>query len=140
MPVQRTFVMIKPVGVRRGLVGKIVSRFEERGLKVDGLKLVRLSKAKVEEHYAEHRGKPFFEELVAGITAGPVVVMAVRGPRAVDLVRRMVGSTDPIEASPGSIRGDYAVQIGENIIHAADSIESAKRETPLFFDDDELHD
>lgn len=137
---QRTFVMIKPAGVKRGLVGEIIGRFEHRGLKIDGMKMLRLSKAKVEEHYAEHRGKAFFEELVHGIASGPVVVMVVRGPRAIEIVRRMMGSTDPVEALPGTIRGDYALQVGENMVHGSDSADSAERETALFFTDDELHD
>ncbi len=137
---QRTFVMVKPAGVKRGLTGEIIGRFEHRGLKIDGMKLVRLSKTKVEEHYAEHRGKPFFEDLVHGISSGPVVVMVLRGPRAVDIARRMMGSTDPIEALPGTIRGDFALQVGENMVHGSDSPESAEREIALFFTEDELHD
>lgn len=130
---ERTLVLIKPDGVRRGLVGEIISRIEDKGLVVDELHLRTLDEDTAREHYAEHTDKPFFGELVTFITSGPLVAMAVSGDDAVKAVRALMGATNPIEAAPGSIRGDYATVITENIVHGSDSAESAKRELALFF-------
>lgn len=130
----RTFVMIKPDGVQRGLVGEIVARFERRGLKIVGMKMLVVGDELAKQHYAEHAAKPFFPGLVGFIKSGPVVAMVVEGKDAVTVVRSMVGKTKPVESAPGTIRGDYALDTGRNIIHASDSPESAKREISLYFD------
>jgi len=138
MVLQRTFVMIKPDGVRRNLVGEIISRFEKRGLKIIGMKMVKIDRSTAEKLYEEHKGKSFFEELINYITSGPVVCMVIEGDDVVSVVRKMIGNTDPKEAPPGTIRGDYALSKAENVIHASDSEEKAKREISLFFKDEEL--
>ncbi|MFP3201797.1 MAG: nucleoside-diphosphate kinase [Sulfolobus sp.] len=138
MTIQRTFVMIKPDGVKRRLVGEIISRFEKRGLNIIGLKMVQMDKSIAEKLYEEHKGKSFFEELINYVTSGPVVCMVVEGDEAVSVVRKMIGNTDPKEAPPGTIRGDYALSKAENVIHASDSEEKAKREMSIFFSEDEL--
>ncbi len=135
---ERTFVMVKPDGVQRGLVGDVVSRIEDRGLKIAGLKLVDVDQELAETHYDVHRDKPFFEGLVDFITSGPVVAMVVEGPGAIKAVRALNGATDPIEAGPGTIRGDFAVDIGRNIVHGSDSPETAAKEIKLWFTDDEI--
>ncbi len=135
---ERTFVMIKPDGVQRGFIGEIISRIERKGLKIVGMKMLRISQELAQEHYAEHRGKPFFDSLISYITSGPVVAMVVEGKEAVKVMRTLVGKTNPIEASPGTIRGDYAMDVGRNVIHASDSIESANREISLFFNEEEI--
>ncbi|OGS48910.1 MAG: nucleoside-diphosphate kinase [Euryarchaeota archaeon RBG_16_68_13] len=134
----RTFVLLKPDAVQRGLVGTIVRRFEERGLKLVGLKLLRVSRSLAETYYAEHRGKPFFEPLMSYITSGPVVVMVLEGDGAVPIVRTMMGATNAAQAQQGTIRGDLALTIGRNLIHGSDSPESARREIGLFFTSEEL--
>ena len=136
---ERTFVLLKPDAVQRGLVGEIVSRFERRGLKVTALKLVRVSRSLGETYYAEHKGKSFFEPLMTYIAAGPVVAMVLEGDGAVAAVRKMMGKTNSAEAEPGTLRGDLALTIGRNVIHGSDSAESAKREIPLFFRPEEIH-
>ncbi|AAK40571.1 nucleoside-diphosphate kinase [Saccharolobus solfataricus] len=138
MVAQRTFVMIKPDGVKRGLIGEIISRFEKRGLKIVSLKMVKMSRDTAEKLYEEHKGKSFFEELVNYVTSGPVVCMVIEGDDVVQVIRRMIGNTDPKEAPPGTIRGDYALSKSENVIHASDSIEKAQREMSLFFDKSDL--
>ena len=138
MALQRTFVMIKPDGVRRNLVGEIISRFEKRGLKIVGMKMVKIDRSTAEKLYEEHKGKSFFEDLINYITSGPVVCMVIEGDDVVSVVRKMIGNTDPKEAPPGTIRGDYALSKAENVIHASDSEEKAKREISLFFKEDEL--
>ncbi|MDT7875774.1 MAG: nucleoside-diphosphate kinase [Sulfolobaceae archaeon] len=138
MTIQRTFVMIKPDGVKRRLVGEIISRFEKRGLNIIGLKMVQMDRSIAEKLYEEHKGKSFFEELINYVTSGPVVCMVVEGDEAVSVVRKMIGNTDPKEAPPGTIRGDYALSKAENVIHASDSEEKAKREMSIFFSEDEL--
>jgi len=138
MTIQRTFVMIKPDGVKRRLVGEIISRFEKRGLNIIGLKMVQMDRSIAEKLYEEHKGKSFFEELINYVTSGPVVCMEVEGDEAVSVVRKMIGNTDPKEAPPGTIRGDYALSKAENVIHASDSEEKAKREMSIFFSEDEL--
>ncbi|WP_338599928.1 nucleoside-diphosphate kinase [Sulfolobus tengchongensis] len=134
MAVQRTFVMIKPDGVKRGLIGEIISRFEKRGLKIIALKMVKMSRETAERLYEEHKGKNFFEDLINYVTSGPVVCMVIEGDEVVQVVRRMIGNTDPKEAPPGTIRGDYALSKSENVIHASDSLEKAQREMSIFFD------
>jgi nucleoside-diphosphate kinase len=131
--VERTFVMIKPDGVARGLIGDIISRFEKKGLKIIALKLVHMTRKQAEELYSVHRDKPFYNDLVGFVTSGPVVVMILEGESAVDVVRIMIGPTDGRRAPPGTIRGDYALSIQENIVHASDSPESYEREHRIFF-------
>jgi len=135
---ERTFVLLKPDAVQRGLVGRIVARFEARGLKLLGMKLLTVPRTLAETYYAEHRGKAFFEPLMAYITSGPVVAIVLEGEGAVAVVRRMMGKTNAAEAEPGTIRGDFALTIGRNVIHGSDGFESAKREIGLFFKADEL--
>lgn len=135
---EQTFSMVKPDAVQRNLVGEIIGRFEKKGLKLVALKLLRISKEMAERHYAEHVGKPFFNDLVAFITSGPVVAMVWEGKNAVQVVRTMMGKTDPQEALPGTIRGDFGLFTGNNIVHGSDSLESASREINLFFSQDEI--
>ena len=137
---ERTFAMVKPDGVQRGLVGEIVRRYEARGLKVVGLKLMQVPRSKAEEHYAEHQGKPFYNGLVEYITSGPVVALALEGKNAVAVVRTVNGATKPWDAAPGTIRGDLALDIGRNVVHGSDSVESAKRELAIYFGKDDLVD
>lgn len=136
--VARTFVMVKPDGVERGLVGEVIRRLEAKQLRIVALKLLRISTELAERHYAEHRAKAFFPELVAFITRGPVVAMVVEGPEAVAVVRTLMGATNPVQAAPGTIRGDYASLITENLVHGSDSDEAAEREMGLYFRPDEL--
>lgn len=131
---EKTFLMVKPDGVQRGLVGEVISRIEERGLRIVAMKMLQLERETAEEHYAEHEGKDFYESLLDYITSGPVVAMSLKGNQAISLVRDMVGQTDPKDASPGTIRGDFGIDIGRNIVHAADSKESAERELDIFFE------
>jgi nucleoside-diphosphate kinase len=137
---ERTLVLVKPDGVQRLLVGRILSRFEERGLKLVGLKLVHVDRSLAERHYAIHREKPFFGGLVDFITSSPLVAAAFEGPNAIAVVRAMVGATRPHEAAPGTIRGDYALETAQNLIHASDGGETASTELALWFDDGELLD
>ena len=130
---ERTLVLVKPDGVRRGLVGDVISRIERKGLKLVALELRTLSRETAEAHYGEHAEKPFFGELVEFITGGPLVAAVVEGPRAVEAFRALAGATDPVKATPGTIRGDFALEIGENIVHGSDSPDSAEREIKLFF-------
>jgi nucleoside-diphosphate kinase len=135
---QRTLVIVKPDGVQRGLVGPILSRLEARGLKIVGLKLVHVSQQLAARHYAEHEGKPFYEGLLRYITSAPVIVACVEGTSAVQMVRNAVGATNPLNAAPGTIRGDLALDIGRNLIHASDAPETADRELALWFGEGEL--
>ena len=137
---EKTFIMVKPDGVQRGLIGEIVSRFENKGFTLVGAKLMQIDNALAEEHYGEHKERPFFGELVEFITSGPVFAMVWEGEDVIKTARNMIGATNPQEATPGSIRGDYAVTVGKNIIHGSDSVESAKREINLFFKEEELID
>lgn len=139
MAIERTFVMIKPDGYERGLIGEVISRIERKGLKIVAMKLKKLSKDEAERLYNVHRGKPFFNELVDFVTRNPVVLMIVEGESAVDVVRTLIGPTDGRKAPPGTIRGDFSLSIGENIVHASDSKESAEYEMSLFFSDDEVY-
>lgn len=135
---ERTFVAVKPDAVQRGLVGEIISRFEKKGFRIAGMKLVHLSREKSELHYAEHKGKPFYEPLVSFITSSPIVVMAVEGNNAVEAVRKMMGATNPQNAEPGTIRADFAQTMERNVIHGADCPDSAEREIAIHFDNSEL--
>jgi len=139
--VERTFVMVKPDGVQRGLIGEIISRFEDRGLKLVGGKFMQIDDELAREHYAEHIDRPFFEDLKSFITADPVFAMVWEGQDAVAQVRTMMGETDPAESAPGTVRGDLGLDLGRNVIHGSDTEPgSAEREIELFFDDDELLD
>jgi nucleoside-diphosphate kinase len=130
---ERTLVIVKPDGVQRALVGEIIKRLEQRGLRIVGLRLQLIDQPLAETHYGEHRGKGFYDSLVSYITSGPSVTMVLEGPDAISVVRSTVGSTRPAEASPGTIRADYGLTVGRNLIHASDSPESAAREVVLFF-------
>ena len=130
---ERTLVLVKPDGVRRGLAGEVISRLEKKGLTLVAMELRTLSRETAEQHYAEHKERPFFGELVDFITSAPLVALVVEGPNAVSGVRRLMGVTNPVEATPGSIRGDYALEIGQNLVHGSDSPESAAREIGIFF-------
>ena len=134
----RTLVLVKPDGVQRLLTGRIVSRFEERGLKIVGLKLVQVDRGLAERHYAIHREKPFFGGLVDFITSSPLVAMVLEGPNAIAVVRSMVGATRPHEAAPGTIRGDFALETAQNLVHASDGPDTAVSEIALWFGADEL--
>jgi nucleoside-diphosphate kinase len=138
--VQRTLLLIKPDGVQRQLVGRVITRFEDRGLKIVGLKLVHVDRPHAEQHYAVHRDKPFFAGLVDFITSGPLVAAVLEGPNAIAIVRTMNGATRPHEAAPGSIRGDLAVETAQNLVHASDSEETAVSEIALWFEPAELLD
>jgi nucleoside-diphosphate kinase len=135
MPIETTLVLVKPDGVRRGLCGEIVARFERRGYDLRGARLLRITRPLTQQHYAEHKGKPFFRDLVEFITSGPVLALAVRGEDAIAGVRTLMGATHPKDAAPGTMRGDYATLLGENVVHGSDSRASAKRELKLFFPD-----
>ena len=129
----RTLILVKPDAFARGLTGEIIARFERKGLRLAALELKQLDEATAKQHYAEHEGKPFFGELVEFITSGPLVAMVLEGQDAVKAARQVIGATNPLEAAPGSIRGDYAVEVGQNMVHGSDSPESAEREAKLFF-------
>jgi nucleoside-diphosphate kinase len=139
---QRTFVMVKPDGVQRGLTGEIVGRLEDRGLKLVAAKFTQLDRELAEEHYGEHEDKPFFDDLVGFITSGPVLAMVWEGQDAVRQVRNMMGATDPADAAPGTIRGDFGLDLGRNVIHGSDHEDEGSwtREIDLFFDESELVD
>lgn len=136
---ERSFVMLKPDAVLRRLMGKVLTRFEERGLKLVATKMMNISEELAKEHYGEHKDKPFFNDLVSYITSAPVLAMVIEGDDCISLIRKMVGATNPKEADLGTIRGDYAIDTGRNIIHASDSPASAKREIALFFNDSEIN-
>ncbi|UTR09623.1 MULTISPECIES: nucleoside-diphosphate kinase [Evansella] len=135
---ERTFLMVKPDGVQRGLIGEVLSRFEKKGFTLAGAKMLAISKELAEQHYGEHKERPFFGELVDFITSGPVFAMVWEGDNVIAEARKMMGKTNPQEAAPGTIRGDFGVQVSMNIIHGSDSEESAKREIELFFNTEEL--
>ncbi len=136
--IEKTFAMVKPDGVQRGLVGRILQRFEDRGLKITAIKMMRIPRELAERHYEEHKGKGFYEPLLGYITSGPVVCMVLEGENAVAAVRAMMGKTNPQDAATGTIRGDFSQVTGRNIVHGSDSAESAKREIKLFFNDYEV--
>jgi nucleoside-diphosphate kinase len=129
----RTLILVKPDAFARNLTGEIIARFERKGLRIVALRHMTLDQATAEQHYGEHVGKPFFEELVSFITSGPLVALVLEGTEAVRAARQVIGATNPLEAVPGSIRGDYAVEVGQNMVHGSDSPESAEREAALFF-------
>jgi nucleoside-diphosphate kinase len=138
MAMERTLVIVKPDGVQRGLIGPILGRLEARGLRIVGLKFLQVQQSLAERHYAEHEGKPFYPGLLGYITGGPVAVACFEGNNAVQLVRNTIGATNPLSAGPGTIRGDYAIDIGRNLIHASDASATAERELALWFQPDEL--
>jgi nucleoside-diphosphate kinase len=140
MSMQRTLVLCKPDTVQRGLVGRVVSRFEEKGLKLVGIKMLRVDEALAGRHYAEHVEKPFYADLLAFITASPIVALAVEGDNAVEVVRNLMGVTNPQKAGSGTIRGDFGLNLTMNLVHGSDSLASAQREVALFFAPEELHD
>jgi nucleoside-diphosphate kinase len=129
----RTLILVKPDAFERGLTGEIIARFERKGLRIVALQHMTMSEDMAKRHYAEHEGKPFFGELVEFITSGPLVAMVLEGDQAVVAARQVIGATNPLEAAPGSIRGDFAIAVGQNMVHGSDSPESAQREAALFF-------
>ena len=137
---ERTLVLVKPDGVERGLIGEIISRLERRGLRLVAAKFIQVSQGLAETHYAIHKGKPFYEGLIKYITSAPVMAMVWEGPNAVSAIRQTMGATRPTEAAPGSIRHDFALEVGRNLTHASDSIENGKKEVALWFDTAELVD
>ncbi len=138
MDLERTLVLVKPDGVQRALVGTIVARFEATGMKIVGLKLMQVSEDLASRHYAEHEGKPFYEGLVNYITSAPVIALCLEGPNAIAITRKLMGATSPNEAAPGTIRGDFGVEISRNLVHGSANAEDATREVGLFFSDEEL--
>ena len=138
MAVERTLVLVKPDGVRRGLVGEVVGRFERKGLRIAGLKMLRLSRETAGRHYAVHKEKPFYGDLIDFITSGPLAAMVLEGPDAVALARKVMGATRPTDADPGSIRGDFATEVTENLVHGSDGLDTAAYEIPIYFEEGEL--
>jgi nucleoside-diphosphate kinase len=136
--VERTLVIIKPDAVQRGLIGQIIQRFERRGLVIAALKFMQIEEELARRHYAVHEGKPFYEPLVAYISSGPVVLMVLEGKDAIEITRRTMGATNPVQADPGTIRGDFGIEIGRNLVHGSDGLETAALELSLFFDDNEI--
>jgi nucleoside-diphosphate kinase len=132
---ERTLILVKPDAFARGLTGEIIARFERKGLRIVALEHRVLSEDVARQHYAEHEGKPFFGDLVSFITSGPLVAMVLEGQDAIRAARQVIGATNPLEASPGSIRGDFAIEVGQNMVHGSDSPESGQREAGLFFPD-----
>ncbi|MBN1304418.1 MAG: nucleoside-diphosphate kinase [Anaerolineales bacterium] len=137
---ERTFVLVKPDGVQRGLIGEVIVRLERRGLRLAGAKFMWVSQELAETHYAIHKGKPFYNSLIEYITAAPVMAMVWEGPNAVAAVRQTMGATKPTDAAPGSVRHDYGLEIGRNLTHASDSVENGQKETALWFKDEQLID
>lgn len=135
---ERTLIIVKPDAVQRGLVGAIITRFEQRGLRIVGLKFMQITRQLAERHYAVHKGKPFYDGLVDYITSAPVAVMALEGPQAIAVARATMGATRPLEATPGTIRADFGLQVGRNLVHGSDGPETARFELDLFFDESEL--
>jgi nucleoside-diphosphate kinase len=138
MAIERTLILVKPDGVSRGLVGELITRFERRGYIISAMRLMQLDGDRAREHYAEHKDKPFFGDLVGFITSGPLVAMAIEGEAAVEGCRQIIGATNPLSAAPGSIRGDFAQTIGRNLVHGSDSKASADRELRIFFHDNDF--
>jgi nucleoside-diphosphate kinase len=132
---ERTLILVKPDAFARNLTGEIIARFERKGLRLAALHHMTMTRELAERHYAEHEGKPFYEELVSFITSGPLVAMVLEGERAIEAARQVIGATNPLQANTGSIRGDYAIAVGQNMVHGSDSPESAAREVGLFFPD-----
>lgn len=136
----RTLIIVKPDAVQRGLIGEIIARFEGRGLKIVGMKLMQIDEALARRHYGVHEGKPFFEGLIRYITSAPVVVMVLQGPGAIEAARSTMGATNPVQAAPGTIRADYGLEIGRNLVHGSDGPETARKAIDLFFREEELVD
>jgi nucleoside-diphosphate kinase len=130
---ERTLILVKPDAFARNLTGEIIARFERKGLRLAALRQMTMTRELAQQHYAEHEGKPFFDELVSFITSGPLVAMVLEGVSAIEAARQVIGATNPLQASPGSVRGDYALEVGQNMVHGSDSPESAAREVKLFF-------
>jgi nucleoside-diphosphate kinase len=135
---ERTLIIIKPDAVQRGLIGQIITRFERRGLRIAALKLIHIDESLAERHYAIHKGKPFYESLIQYITSSPVVVLTLEGNDAIEIARRTMGATNPTQADPGTIRADFALEIGRNLVHGSDGPDTAAIEVPLFFSEDEI--
>src|SRR6476469_4534416 len=133
MAIEKTLILVKPDAFARGLTGEIIARFERKGLKIVAARHMTVTEELANQHYAEHEGKPFFGELVEFITSGPVIAMVVEGPAAVSTVRTMMGATNPLDSAPGTLRGDFALEIGQNIVHGSDSPDSAAREIAVYF-------
>lgn len=136
----RILILLKPDGVERGLIGEIISRFEKKGLKIVAMKMMRMTKKKAENFYSVHKGKPFYSGLIDYITSGPIVGICLEGENVISVVREMMGKTNPAEADKGTIRADYGIDIGKNTVHGSDSEESAKKETPIVFDEKDFLD
>lgn len=130
---EQTLLFVKPDGVMRGLTGEIIRRIERKGLLITAIKLLKLNREKAEEFYNVHRGKPFFEALVKHVTSGPILAMVIEGPNAVSVVRKLIGKTSPFEAEPGTIRGDFGINLTKNVVHASDNIKNAEKEVAFFF-------
>ena len=137
---ERTLILVKPDGMQRGLAGEIISRLESRGLRIVGVRLLQVDEALAKRHYAEHEGKPFYDGLIEYITSSPIIAAVLEGTRAIEVVRKTIGATNPAEADPGTIRGDLSVELGRNLIHGSDGPDSAAREIALFFDESRLFD
>ncbi len=137
---ERTFIILKPDAVQRQLVGQIISRFEQHGLKIVAMKFLQVPVSLAEEHYAVHKERPFFKSLIEYITASPVVAMVLEGPNAIQMARNVVGATNPLDATPGTIRGDFGMEIGRNLVHASDGTDTAKAEIALWFGEENLVD
>ncbi|MCH7810140.1 MAG: nucleoside-diphosphate kinase [Chloroflexi bacterium] len=137
---ERTLILVKPDGIQRGLAGEIISRLESRGLRIVGLRMLRVDEALAKRHYAEHEGKPFFAGLIDYITSSPIIAAVLEGTRVIEVVRKTMGATNPADAEPGTIRGDLGIELGRNLIHGSDGPDSAAREIALFFDDSQLFD
>ena len=137
---ERTLILVKPDGMQRGLAGEIISRLESRGLRIVGVRLLQVDEALAKRHYAEHEGKPFYDGLIEYITSSPIIAAVLEGTRAIEVVRKTMGATNPAEAEPGTIRGDLSVELGRNLIHGSDGPDSAAREIALFFDESQLFD
>jgi nucleoside-diphosphate kinase len=135
---ERTLIIIKPDAGQRGLMGKIINRFERRGLRIAGMKLIHITTELAQRHYAVHEGKPFYEPLIEYITSSPVVVIVLEGNDAIEIARRTMGATNPAEAAPGTIRADFGLEIGRNLVHGSDGPETAAFEVPLFFEEEEI--
>ncbi len=138
MEIEQTLVLVKPDGVQRRLIGEIISRYEQKGLRLIGLKLINFSRVKAEELYAIHKGRPYYDKLIEFMTSMPIVAIAIEGKNAIDLVRLINGATDPLESAPGSIRGDFSTDITFNLVHASDCLENAKLELAILFSPEEL--
>ena len=137
---ERTLILVKPDGMQRGLAGEIISRLEARGLRIVGLRMLRVDEALAKRHYAEHEGKPFYDGLIDYITSSPIIATVLEGTRAIEVVRKTMGATNPADAEPGTIRGDLSVELGRNLIHGSDGPDSSAREIALFFDESQLFD